>query len=359
MSAVRHPSRHARRIAPLVVALAIGLMSGACSKKDDAAADAKAAAATKAAQQVVPPQPAVAAKVAAMAPDELRAAASTSMREQRLYAPAGDNAMEYYLALRDKQPNDPAVSSALTDLQPYAVIATEQARDRDDFVDAQRLYALMEKADAQAPALPRLKQSIADAQASLAARAAEAATQSEEEKKRAEELAKKREEEQKKAQQTAAQELARQQATEQTTAQQRVAEQRATEQRATEQRAAEERAAAARAAQARPTPAPTTATPAPATSTPAPARAAPSNLVVVSTPAPRYPPEALRTAQSGEVQVEFTVGTDGSVSAARVVRSNPAGVFDREALSAVKRWRFQPVAAPVTTRRTIGFNPGT
>jgi len=58
------------------------------------------------------------------------------------------------------------------------------------------------------------------------------------------------------------------------------------------------------------------------------------------------------------VQVEFTVGTDGSVSGARVVRATPPRVFDREALAAVKRWRFQPVASPVTTRRTIGFNPG-
>jgi protein TonB len=33
-------------------------------------------------------------------------------------------------------------------------------------------------------------------------------------------------------------------------------------------------------------------------------------------------------------------------------------VFDRETLSAVKRWKFQPVSSPVTTRRTIGFKPG-
>ena len=29
-----------------------------------------------------------------------------------------------------------------------------------------------------------------------------------------------------------------------------------------------------------------------------------------------------------------------------------------EALNAVRRWRFEPVDAPVTTRRTIGFSPG-
>ena len=55
--------------------------------------------------------------------------------------------------------------------------------------------------------------------------------------------------------------------------------------------------------------------------------------------------------------VEFTVATDGSVSSARVVRANPPRVFDREAVAAVKRWRFQPVGNEVTTRRTIGFKP--
>ncbi|MFZ5656484.1 MAG: energy transducer TonB, partial [Pseudomonadota bacterium] len=93
----------------------------------------------------------------------------------------------------------------------------------------------------------------------------------------------------------------------------------------------------------------------------APARPAAANteLRALSTPAPAFPPEALRAAQSGEVQVEFTVATDGSVTAARVVRSNPARIFDRAAVNAVKRWRFAPVDAPVTARRTISFNSGT
>ncbi|RBF35807.1 energy transducer TonB, partial [Xanthomonas oryzae pv. oryzae] len=40
------------------------------------------------------------------------------------------------------------------------------------------------------------------------------------------------------------------------------------------------------------------------------------------------------------------------------LRANPPRVFDREALIAVKHWRFEPVDAPVTTRRTLSFNPG-
>ena len=68
-----------------------------------------------------------------MSPDQLREAATQAVSEQRLYAPAGNNAMEYYLALRDKSPGDAAVTGALTDLQPYTLIATEQAITRDDF----------------------------------------------------------------------------------------------------------------------------------------------------------------------------------------------------------------------------------
>jgi len=316
----------------------------ACGKKDETGTAQPATTGPAATQAAAPPVAAVSAQVAAMSVDQLRAAASSAVREQRLYAPPGNNAMEYYLALRDKAPNDAAIASALTDLLPYALIATEQSISRDDFAEARRLYGLMEKADPKAPALPRLKQSIADGQASLAKRTADAATKTEEDAKRQADLQKQRLADQQKAQETAAKQLAAQQAA---------------DQQAAAQRAADERAAAQRAAAQRPAP-PTQAATQPA-STPAqqPAAAAASTeLRAISTPAPRYPPDAYRDGTQGEVQVEFTVGTDGSVSGARVVRSTPPRVFDREALSAVKRWRFQPIAAPVTTRRTIGFNPG-
>ena len=214
-----------------------------------------------------------------MGADQLRAAASSAQREQRLYAPAGNNAMEYYLALRDKAPNDAAVASALTDLMPYALIATEQSIGRDDFIEAQRLYALMEKADPKAPALPRLKQSIADGQASLAKRTADAATKTEEDAKKQADLEKQRLADQQKAQQAAAQQLAAQQAADQ---------QAARTKRAADERAAAQRAAAARRAAA-PRPA-AAATPPAATSAPQPRRQ--HELRAISTPAPRYPPEA-------------------------------------------------------------------
>jgi periplasmic protein TonB len=338
---LRDGFRHAALSAVLILAVA------ACGG-DKAEPDPAATQPTTAATTTPTPGPVVSAQVAAMSVDQLREAARAAQLEQRMYAPAGNNAMEYYLALRDKQPNDAAVSSALTDLMPYALIATEQSIARDDFPEAQRLYALMEKTDKVAPALPRLKQSLADAQSSFAQRQQQTEVDAETEKARLAKLEEDRKKEQEEAQRKAAEKLAQQQQVTQQEAAQQLAAQQAAAQREAEQRAAAEREAAQREAAQREA----------AQRAAQPTTATASDLRAISTPSPKYPLEAQRAGVSGEVLVEFTVATDGSVSAARVVRGNPPRTFDREALSAVKRWRFQPVASPVTTRRTIGFKPG-
>jgi TonB family protein len=61
--------------------------------------------------------------------------------------------------------------------------------------------------------------------------------------------------------------------------------------------------------------------------------------------APDYPIAARREGLEGQVEVEFTVGPDGKVSEAKVVGSS-ARAFEAPALSAVKRWTFEP--------RTVG-----
>lgn len=341
-------NRRSRRLSvvkQVSAVFALGFVLAACGKKEETAPTPDAVPTPAAGTPAPTAQTAVSAKVAALTVDQLREAARKAYVENRLYAPAEDNAVEYYLALREKAPADAVASSALTDLLPMTVIATEQSVGREDFAEAQRLAALIERADAQHPALARLKASIAAQQDAVAKRAEQEKLTAEDQAKKQVELEKQRLAQQQAQQQQAAQQLATQQAAERQAATQRAAEQRAAEQRAAEQRAAEQRA-------------PERPAPAPERPAAAAAAAAPSDLRAVSTPAPRYPPEALRAGTSGEVQVEFTVGTDGSVTAARVVRSNPARVFDREAVNAVRKWRFQPVPAPVTTRRTIGFNPG-
>ncbi|WP_115529418.1 MULTISPECIES: energy transducer TonB [Xanthomonas] len=328
--------RMARRIAPVI--LLVGL--AACSKQEDkAAATAPATGATPAASAAAPtPATAVSPQVQSMAADQLRESATKALQDNRMYAPVGDNAVEYYLALREKQPQDATVNSALTDLLPYTLIAAEQGISREEFPEAQRLIALIEKVDPKAPALPRLKSGLETGMKTAANRSEQDAEQA---KKLVEDKAKQAAEQKR---------LAEQQTREAAAAQQIAAQQEAARQQTAE---AERQAAARRQAEA---PAPAAPRPAPAAA----AAAAPAaqSLRPISTPAPRYPPEALRAGTSGEVLVELTVGTDGSITASRVLRANPPRVFDREALNAVKRWRFEPVAAPVTTRRTLSFNPG-
>ncbi|MFH1601088.1 MAG: energy transducer TonB, partial [Pseudomonadota bacterium] len=162
------------------IALALGLSLAACSK-DEAEPDAAAGKAPAAAQpagpsaeevQAMEAQEAAEAALASLSIDELRSRGSQALREQRLYAPAGDNAMEYYLTLREKSDKpDASAESALIDLMPYAIIAAEQAIGREDFIEAERLRALVERTDAQTPALPRIKDSIAKGRAGVVERA--------------------------------------------------------------------------------------------------------------------------------------------------------------------------------------------
>ncbi|KQY49409.1 energy transducer TonB [Lysobacter sp. Root494] len=336
-------ARSVRRPATLqfIAVLTAGLVLAACGK--DQPAEQAAAPATATTAPAPTPATAVSSQVAAMTADQLRDAASKAYAENRLYAPAGDNAVEYYLALRDKSPADAAVASALTDLLPMTVIAIEQSVNRDDFSEAKRLSALLEKADGQHPALARLKASIA-AQEATAAQRAQALT-AEEEAQRQKEVEAKRLADQKKQQEDAAKKLAAQQANVDKAAADKAAADKAAADKAAADRQASERAAAdRRAAEQRNT----------ATAAAAPSA---SDLRPISMPAPKFPAEALRAGTSGSVLVEYTVGTDGTVTAARVVKATPARVFDREAVNAVRKWRFQPVSAPITTRREISFNP--
>ena len=57
---------------------------------------------------------------------------------------------------------------------------------------------------------------------------------------------------------------------------------------------------------------------------------------------PEYPVRALERGTQGWVDIEFTVATDGTTRDATVRTAEPAGVFDRAALQAVARWRYEP-----------------
>ena len=324
---LRTPS--SRLAAALVVALGLAACSPTAEEPAPAAAAPAAPPSAEPAVDAAQAVQATADALAVLSVDELRDKASTALRDQRLYSPAGDNAMEYYLALRGKSAApDASAESALIDLMPYALIAAEQAINDADFAEAERLLELMGRTDPEAPSLGRIRDAIASGRTAAADR-------------------------------------------------ERLQAERAERERlAAEERARTEAAAAAAPAPAAPAPAepapvaatPVEPTPAPAEPAPSPAPvaagpatpppAAPARTgapVPISTPQPPYPREAARSRASGSVTVQFTIGADGRVTDVQVMRARPRGLFEDTVESTVATWRFEPPGEPVTQTRTFDF----
>lgn len=57
---------------------------------------------------------------------------------------------------------------------------------------------------------------------------------------------------------------------------------------------------------------------------------------------PKYPTIAAREGIEGWVQLSFNVSPSGEVIDAQVTYSEPKRIFDREALRAIKRWKYRP-----------------
>lgn len=80
---------------------------------------------------------------------------------------------------------------------------------------------------------------------------------------------------------------------------------------------------------------------------------------------PKYPADAVAKRITGKVVLVIDVAADGSVTNARVEKSEPAGVFDQVTLDAVKSWTFEPavkegkpVAGRVRVPVTFDIPPG-
>lgn len=74
--------------------------------------------------------------------------------------------------------------------------------------------------------------------------------------------------------------------------------------------------------------------------------------------APTYPPIAQRAGVDGIVIIEATIGVDGRVVNARILRSRP--LLDEAALAAVRQWTYTPttlngVPVPVIMTVTVNF----
>jgi len=284
-----------------------------------------------AAQKTAAAREAPPANVDALSVDQLLAEARTAMNEQRLVAPAGNNAFEFYMKVLQKQPGNPVAADALRETFSYGAAATEQTINQRDFTEAQREIDLLAKADPENYTLTILRSKL-DAQRKTLDREQQQALDAQ----KAQQL----------AQQNAAA-AARQQA---------------------EQAAEAQRLAAAREQAARTTQQQTPAAASRPAATPAPRPAAPeadaiSDAVLVRQVTPRYPTAAMRANQEGWVDVELTVGTDGTVGNVTVVDAQPKHVFDRSAIDAVSRWEYKPATRngepmAVTLRRRLQFNLG-
>ena len=81
--------------------------------------------------------------------------------EDKIYAPAGDNAVESLLKARGSFPAPKEqIESALRDLQPYVILGIEAAIQNGQAEEADRLLSTMKIMDESATSIPRLTEEI-------------------------------------------------------------------------------------------------------------------------------------------------------------------------------------------------------
>ena len=250
------------------------------------------------------------------------ARAERALAAGRILAPAGDNAIEHYLDARAQPSERVRARAALAELQPYVLIAAEQAIARGDGREAARLQALIARIDSGAPALPRLRAGLDALVREQEARDADGAA-------------------------TAMPSPA---AGAPAAAVERIGATAAPEPVTSPTHAPEPPPAAA--------PATATVQAPPPSSLPTPPA---SRGVEARTPRllqdaqPRYPLPALRARIEGEAQVAFTIQPDGSVRNARLLSSTPPGMFEASALAVARRWRFEATGRAHDSSRTVHF----
>jgi periplasmic protein TonB len=277
------------------------------------------AAPTSAATTAAPA--ASAAAPAAVVPDmtkeQLLKEASAAFREQRYVAPPGNNALEYYLRVLEKEPNNPSARDALREGFSLFTGPAEQDINAGNLDEANRVIDLLTKVDPNNFTLNILRSKL-DAKkrqvdhdqqvaAAAAARAAAAPAQ-------------------------AAQ-----------NSQSAAAPATAPSEPAAAPAAAPVQTAAVTPPTPRPQPAAAAPAPPPVQAPAATASGGESHAAeLVRAVQPDYPPDAYRSRAQGWVEVEFTVTADGAVSNAQVVNAEPSRIFNSAALNAVRRWSFKP-----------------
>jgi periplasmic protein TonB len=67
-----------------------------------------------------------------------------------------------------------------------------------------------------------------------------------------------------------------------------------------------------------------------------------SDVIPVVRVSPQYPLRASERGIEGWVEVEFTISKLGTVKDPRVFNSHPSSIFDRAALKAIRKWKYNP-----------------
>jgi periplasmic protein TonB len=281
--------------------------------------------------------------------DELLEKARLAMRERRFIEPENNSALLYYRSAAQADPGNGEALDGLNRLRPVILANFDElakAGRHDDAAGALARFAVASPGDPVIAgmrlrlAAARIAKAIDEGDAERATalvRSAQAANDVP-----AAQLAKWRAEISRMTEKAKQEQLAERQARDVAAAEQKVREARAAE-AAREAQAARERESAKkleaeRAAQA-----------AQATAKSAEAEAKAQKKAsqrvepkLKRNVTPDFPADAFDKGLSGVVTVAYTVDVEGRTQDVRIESSDPPGVFDEAATSAVKRWRFEP-----------------
>lgn len=231
------------------------------------------------------------------ATDSLLTRARAEVAVHHLLAPAGGNAFELYLRVRQREPANPAADEALREIFPFAAEQAAATIRAGELSEARRQLALLVRADPGNYTVTLLRQQL-DARAGAASQPVRANAAGERPPARRMPVA--------------------------------------------PGSSAVSPAAAPSALSSPPAPNASVAS----ASTPQPLATAPA--VEATLPkllhrsAPYYPRDARRTRRQGWVDVQFTVSATGEVVHAEVINAEPKNLFDHAAITAVERWTFAP-----------------
>jgi TonB family protein len=78
-------------------------------------------------------------------------------------------------------------------------------------------------------------------------------------------------------------------------------------------------------------------------------------LTPINKVVPNYPRSAAVEKITGEVKLSFVVTTQGLVKDVKVIESNPGDVFVKEAVRAMKKWTFEPIAKETQAQQVLRF----